>query len=541
MQKQAHRLHPKASTALGPSKGTQKKNAMKRYFLPIACLTIASLWSCGDDLTDKTEVLRHIPAEASLALTVDVPALMEKVDFEWLRQTAFFRDFLRKMDDHPQLKALLADPAGAGIDVDKRSALFVQVLPEDPEIWFAALVIPLAQPDAFARLSSALLTTSEQDGYVLGLPEHALFDTNQPFVAWNEHVAWIGLYDEGGWPSTLEETLAALAALEKDQSLASVATARKVLRGGHDFDLWATLDFAGKNPAVRAGAAMTGIDPKALEGNVVTGWYQFLAGRAEGQMSFHLQEALSDELIARLFKDKPEFDIARHLPKGEIEFGLSLAFDLIGADKWLTEHPATRRFVKFLLTAFDLSIEEVQQIFGGEVLVAKYRRPDDGLLIGIHIEDEVRLRTLIRALERGGAIQPLDEQSWTMNAMARNGSFFFDKPFEQMHLEDDILWFSPNGALAEAVAAGRHAKLPGAFRDVLRRYPFGLAADLDALAWQGRVTPLEMYTLHAANGTIHSRLTFTDDSKNSLRLLAEWMEATYSSRHEADDDHDTPL
>ncbi len=506
---------------------------MKRYLLPLAWLIAASTWSCTDELVDKADVLRYIPAETSLALTIDLPALMEKVDFEWLQQTAFFQDFLEgEGSRNPQLKLLLADPAGAGIDIEGPVAFFVQIQPEDPAKWFAAMVVPLADAKAFAQICTAQLTVSEQDGYMLGLPQPKVFESEQAFVAWNEHVAWIGTRTKDGWSSTLEEALASLAAAEKEHSLASVPAARKALRAGHDLDMWATLDFAGKNPAVRASAAMVGIDSRALEGNTVTGWYEFSAGRSEGRMSFHLKDELSEELIARAFKDKPEYNIARHLPKGEIEFGMSLALNLIGIDKWLTEHPSMRRFVRFALALFNLSIEEAQQIFGGEVLIAQYLSPEEELLIGIRIKDEPKLRAALRAAEQQAAIRPLDERSWTVEAKEWRRSFSFSEG-EILYLEGDILWLSPRGPLYEALLAGQRASLPRMFRNALGNYPFGLIVDFSAYP------PLERFTLYATDGTLYNHITFTDKVKNSLRQIAEWLEATHSTQH--GNDSETPL
>lgn len=507
---------------------------MKQLLILLAGAVVLTFVSCSEDLTGKADVLEHMPADASLALTFDLPSLMEKADFEQMRQMAFYRDFLQGVERvDPQFRPLFENPSAAGIDVDRRCGLFVRLRPEDPEVIFVAMTLPLADADAFANAVSPHLVVTEQEGYVLGLPKKEdRFGSNVPFFAWDDRVAWIGGRSREGWPTALEEDLAALARQDKAQSLASVPEARKALRARHDATMWASLDFAGKNPALRASATVAGIPPDALEGNTVHGWWDFAEGEALGQMIFDLKDELDEDLVGRLFKDEPDFDIAKHLPEGRIVLGLSLAFDLIGADQWLTEHPSTRSFVKFALQSANLTIEEAQAIFGGELLIAKYEEPDDGLLMGIHIKDQKKLRTLLEAAADRQAIEPIDDQSWAMKAIDLGGLFIrTGKPMAILQLQDDILWLSPRGPLHEALKAGARAKLPRQVRQPLLDHPFGMMLDLEALDEDDELPPMQVWTLFGDDGVLESRITFAERQKNSLRQLLEWIDATYRKEH----------
>ncbi len=507
---------------------------MKRLLFLLASALTLTLYSCADELTGKADVLAHMPADASVAFTFDVPTLMEKADFERMRQMAFYQQFLKEVERvDPYFHPLFEDPAQAGIDLGRRSGLFVRLRPEDPEVVFVAMVVPLADADAFAKAVSPQLEVTEQQGYMLGLPRaDDGFGSNALFFAWDDRVAWIGGRSKDGWTTTLEEDLGSLAALEKAQSLASLAEARKALRTRHDATMWASLDFLGKNPALRASATVAGIPPDALQGNTLHGWWDWKDGEATGQLVFDLRDELDEDLVGRLFKDEPDFDIARHLPKGRLSFGLSMAFDLIGADQWLTEHPSTRSFVKFALQSANLTIEDAQQIFGGEVLIAKYEAPDEGLLVGIHIKDEEKLHSLLKQAEERASLAPIDDHSWEMKALDMGGLYIrTGKPLAILQLDDDILWVSPKGALHEALDAADPTTLPREVRQTLLDHPFGLMLDLSTVD-EDDLPPVRMWTLFGDDGTLQSRLMFTNGRENSLRQLVEWIEATYRKEHD---------
>ncbi len=508
---------------------------MKQLLFLVAAVLALTFSSCSEDRTGRADVLEHMPADASLAFTFDLPALMGKADFARMRQMAFYQDFLDEVERvDPYFRPLFEDPEKAGIDPGQRCGLFVRLRPEDPEVNFVAMTLPLADAEAFAQAVSPFLVVTEQEGYVLGVPQKENpFGLNALFFAWDDRVAWIGGRSKNGWPTTLEADLAALARMDEAQSLASVAEARKALRARHDATMWASLDFAGKNPALRASATIAGIPPDALEGNTVHGWWDFGKGEALGQLVFDLKDELDEELVGRLFKDEPAFDLARRLPEGRISMALSLAFDLIGADQWLTEHPSTRSFVKFALQSASLTIEEVQEIFGGELLIAKYREPDDGLLVGIHIKDPQKVRAMLQAAEARAALDPIDDHSWAMKALDLGGLFLrTGKPLAVLRLDDDILWLSPRGPLHEALQEGDRAKLPRQVRQTLLDHPFGMMLDLAAFDKDDELPPMQMWTLFGDDGLLESRITFAERQKNSLRQLVEWIEATYRKRQD---------
>ncbi len=508
---------------------------MKQMLFLLAVVLALAFASCSEDLTGRADVLSYMPADASLAFTFDLPSLMKKADFEQMRQMAFYQAFLNEVERvDPYFRPLFEDPEKAGIDLGRRSGLFVRLRPEDPEVVWIAMVVPLADADAFAKAVSPFLAVTEQEGYVLGVPQKEdSFGSNALFFAWDDRVAWIGGRSKDGWPTTLEADLAALVRMDREQSLASVPEARKALRAGHDGTMWASLDFAGKNPALRASATIAGIPPDALEGNTVHGWWDFEEGEALGQMVFELKDELHKDLLGRLFKDEPAFDLARHLPEGRISMALSLAFDLIGADQWLTEHPSTRNFVKFALQSANLTIEEAQEIFGGELLIARYEEPDEGMLIGIHIKDSQKMHAMLQAAEARAALDPIDDHSWAMKALDLGGLFIRSgKPLAILQLDDDILWLSPRGPLHEALKAGTTADLPRQLRKTLLDHPFGMMLDLAAFDEDDELPPMEAWTLFGDDGVLESRTTFAERRKNSLRQLVEWIEAAYRKKQD---------
>ncbi|GEM_PF-4369005 len=507
----------------------------KTFFLiliPTLGLSIFYWSSCQKDGVYRPDVLDHIPGNVSFACVFDMASLLEKADFEQLRQQPLYRNFLASIKkDAPFLGTILDNPAATGIDVQKRCALFSVVAKHDPTLLLIVWTLPLKDTLAFTRTAATQLVEIQphKGGYQIAYFQGADRQPEMPFVAWNNQVAYIGMRLQSGWPTPLEDDIRNWMYLDPQEALSAQKHARKALGASHDLTMWMSLDFASQHPSIRTTATLIDIAPQALKGNWLSGWYDFARGYSEGSLTFHLKKELSDDFVARLFKDTPEFDLSAHLPKGKVDVAISLAFDLLTTDQWLTEHPATRDFIKSILQSVHLTIEEAQGIFGGELLIAHYTEPDEGLVWGLYVQDIAALRHSLAAAEAHYLIKARSDNIWEIDLIDVGDVFFrTGKPIALLIIQHEILWLIPQGPLAQVLTKSQPVVLPRPFRNALKNHPFGLVLDIASLKRSSHLLPMEWCTLYTEENALYNHIRYKEDKKNSLRQLLDWLQAKYN-------------
>ena len=228
--------------------------------------TIALLTSCKSDVA-TADALNIVPASATSVTAIRLEQLMEKANFEQVKNMEFFQDLLRDVDD-PTLAAILRDPQSSGIALEHPLYLVNEINPQDIE---ESLVVGVATLRDVGQFAAALGSVPGEDGTGEGYTYRQI--NRQSLVAWNEEAVLI--FNTPGYLDLKERAARWFATDREDEGVAAEKTLRDLLGKNADISTWATLNAVGNNMQVKMMASLLNIPAEALQGNYATSFVNF--------------------------------------------------------------------------------------------------------------------------------------------------------------------------------------------------------------------------------------------------------------------------
>lgn len=437
--------------------------------------------SCG---SKSPELLKHIPANATVVGTINTKALMEKGDFEATKNLDFYKDFIEKVKlESPEFAKFAANPAESGLDMNSNAYGFFVFSSETPDNSHGGFILPIADK---GKMEGFLKTAKiEADGQQDGVS--FLKSEGNNMTIGHDGKALIFLVNAGEGKAKLVEHFK----LSTDKSIAGNSSLSKALKANNDFHLWFNSNelalLLEKTPGADASLSMAGFSKDMFKDNYIDIWAAFEKGAIKSGNTFNLNDKLA-KVFRPMFRDKVATDFAKYAPKANLSGYLTFAFDPKGFVAFLNKTMAAM-MVTQSLSEFGTTLDGLGAAFQGDQFAAFYpsvsaNPADMEVIFGIKIANQGEVDKIINAAKvkmelqmDGNALiiplpsnEPMDMES-IMNGIAppapRNGFLF---------IHDGILFFTTNKANADKIRAGGFGgeQVDNAIASSVQNHVFGM-------------------------------------------------------------------
>ena len=508
-------------------------------FFLAALLSAALFTSCKETTLTGDNALTSIPDDATTITSIDVERLMEKADFEQVRQMEFYQDMLAEVErKDPTLAKVLADPATSGVDLSKRAYLSTFLNPDNPEENFTALVVNLSDQAAFEQLVTQAAkgaTVENGDGFQYLQPERKMI------VAWDGEKAVIG-----GTASymNVREQAARIFNTTEDRSVAKSADLQKALAERHDLTNWISSNGLANNPQAQFAMGMVQIDPEALKDNYIHSYVDFETGEIAGKSTYFLQKALTKDLD-KLFNDQAKTDFYDYVPGKDLLFIFTNALNIKGVDEVLSARPQSRGFAEFALKEYGLTIEDVTATFGGDLMVAGYYTEGASRgsgLFATNILDREKLNVFLDLFQEYKVIEPAGENLYNVTKLggALVGNAFTVSSgdgFAKMLVTDQLLFISGDEQLLATIQQGGFPKAERINKDLQQMMSSNIFAGYFGLQNLQKVEDdlstfqIEDVKVSTNRQEADLKVRMLDQKTNALKALFEAMNQEHLRKH----------
>ena len=303
-----------------------------KKLLIISAVTIAFIWmGCQSEAKKGADkALEAIPANATVVTAFDLPALMEKANFEAVKQMEFYQFFAEKAQEESDILAtVFANPENSGIDLTKKAYLSIELNPDNPEEIYTGIIFNLVSPEDFAGFANSF-----RDARIGKRAGYQMADLNESTsLAWNDKVGVIAL-GEGIYET--EEVMNAFFTPNTETSIANNENLTALLAEEHDVTSWLTSNALAKNKSAKLVLSLAKIDPEALNDNFVHGHIDFDQGKVDAKLNYFFQEKLIED-INLLFKENVKTDFSPYISGENLNIYLSAALDFNGLNTALSK------------------------------------------------------------------------------------------------------------------------------------------------------------------------------------------------------------
>lgn len=348
-------------------------------------LILFGLGSCQQEKASSEDALKYVPQEALSVTSMDVAGLMEKADFEAVKDMEMFKDMVTNVQEYnPSLAALLQDPASSGIDLEQ-PVYWVQTLNKDnPAEMFTALMGSVKDP-AQVQETMKLFGSTEQSG-----EGFTYMEEKNNIVAWNNDLALLATSQ--GYMD-LPAEVSKIFSTGEETNILNNPKIKAFTEAEHDLKSFATLDVIPDIADAALAISMAGIDPESLRGGYTYGYTDFEKGKIDGQANWSFKQEFTKH-IAPFFKDAPKADLSKQLPAEDQLLLFSGALSPEGINLIFSERPQFKGMVNYGLQASGLKLMDFLKAMGGDLALAMYGKD---MLMVTDIRDQEAFDKILNA------------------------------------------------------------------------------------------------------------------------------------------------
>ncbi len=475
------------------------------------------------------ETANAIPKDAVSVTAINLPSMMQKADFESVKQMDFYKDMVDSASaENAVIADILRDPKKSGVDLTKNIYVVqdYNFLTDDRNAASAAVLLSLSDASAFEKMLSSGKTPHKmetKDGikymtFEAKNPENSDNDGLQNYnhaevIAWNDKMAILGGNTEGADFSAFFKNKA-------DQSIAKNENFTKLFGETHDIYSYTNFDKMADNPQVKSSAGMMNIDPKALKGNYATGFADFEKGQIVGKSDYKINKELRQQW-GLMFKDNVKTDFSKYLKGDNIGFVATLALDMKGVKEIINANPSFRMMIE-ASKSDKFSSDDIFKAFDGDLIIAA--GPSVGSdnkwhgMVGFKLSDKPTMEKLVNFLISQDALVSEGNGVYRMGGMADMMSkSYVDQG--KVAFVDDVIFAGD----AETIANLKNGTTVSSdVKDVLNKNIFGLYANLSKIfANIEEMKDPEMVELKMMMNGSHGEGTMKmkDANENSLKSL----------------------
>ena len=502
----------------------------------MALAGLVALSSCKKDtpLSSK-DGLTSIPANATTVFAINVPSLMEKADYENIKDLDFFKEAMKDAaDENPRVAEIMQNPDEAGVDLNQKAYMAIEVDEEDPQNVFSAMVLSLSDADLFEsniKSGDNDMEINNGEGF-----KYAQED-RQSILAWNDQMAVIG---NATSYTDLQEAVSAYFNTKPEESVAGNKDLQKAFGEEHDVAMWFNSNPFADNPAAQMALGFAEIDSEALKDNYIHGYLDFEMGEMIGHSKMYLQKDLTKD-FSKFFNDEVTTDFTAYVPKDDLLFAFTTALDIKGIDEVLSARPQSKGFIDYSLDKYDLSFTDFAETFGGDIFVVAQNTGGDkpGGLIATNITDNELLTKFLDLAVEFEVLIPDGNDVYKIDPGA-GGQYRdndFDVAFEdgmmRLIVEKDMVFITGDpGTLAVVQNGGYPAgeRAEGEIPALLGKHVFGgymALAALERLDESIQDFAFEDMKIMVDREESNFHLQMEDKSENALKQLIELGNESY--------------
>ena len=495
------------------------------YFFPIIAILLI-FTACKKDTSYDTDSLSLVPEDASMVTSIDVQQLMDKMDFEEVKEMAFYKDLVETVsDNNPALAAILTDPAKSGVDLTKNIYFAYDVEGKNISNSFGGMYFDIADESAFQAMVNA---AGVKD--IKNKSGHNFASLRGTAVSWNGQHGVIG----GGSRKSKNEENVSLLYSGEQKSIATNKDFKKSMKGDHDITTWISSNGIAESSEAAMALSFAKIDPDALKDNFLHGYVDFNDGEMVSESIFNLNSGLTKD-IDKLFKNSVKTNFSKYIPAENLAFVMSAALDMAGVNRVLTDRPSNKNFANFALKEYGLTVDDLTKAFDGDLVIAAYEGQNSDKQKGLFatpINDESVFNKIIAL---GKDYEVLKEEGKGMYQF--DASEFKNFKFKGMEIDkyawlmihDEMLFISGDKEMLNNVRGGLFSGVKKIDKEINNNIMVNIfSAYLDAETIKkyndnldsGALTDL---ILSAARNDAKFNMEFEDKSKNSLKLLMEML------------------
>ncbi len=488
-------------------------------------LVLVFLASCTKS-AKLDETANAIPKDAVSVTAINLPALMQKADFESVKQMDFYKDMVDSASaENAAIADIMRDPKKSGVDFTKNIYVVqdYNFLTDNHNGALAAVLLSLTDASAFEKMLTSgkkqhKIETKDGIKYLTYQGENNNEDgmsyaKHSEGVAWNDKMAVLGGHTEGGDFSAYFKNKA-------EESIAKNENFTKLFGEVHDIYSYTSFDKMADNPQIKASAGMMNIDPKALKGNFATGYADFEKGQIVSKSDYQINKELRKQW-GLMFKDNVKTDFSKYLKGDNIGFVATLALDMKGLKEVINANPSFRVMLE-ASKSDKFTTDDIFKAFDGDIVIAA--GPTSGTdkkwngIIGFKLNDKATMEKLVNFLVGQDALVSEGNGVYRMGGMADMMSkSYVDQG--KVAFVDDVIF------AGDAVTIGNLKNgnaVSGDVKDVLNKNIFGLYANLSKIFMdtEGMKDP-EMTELKMMMNGSHGEGTMKmkDANENSLKSL----------------------
>jgi len=496
----------------------------------LVCILLLTA-SCKKDAADANDALGYVPASSTSVTAIDLKKLMQKADFEAIKQMDFYKEMVSKSGkENPEMTKILLDPRASGVDLDGKIYSATAFNEQNPEEMTTYFFVPLTDAKAFgAMMKNAKVEVVEKNGIKI------MDEGGNTIMGWNESVAIFAFSNDES--EEFEERFLAAFAVNKDNELVKDASLQKALSADHDITSWISTNALAKNSG--AGFALSMIDVKsdALKDNFITSYADFENGKMVGHSDFNINKKLGQDFIGRFFKKEVKADFSKVLPKGQMTFAMVMAFDLVGIDKFLSERPNSKKYADFALNDFGVKRSDIIDALGGDIMVAGFdakSMKDAKMVVSLSLKSEAKAREILQKAVNDKKLKEVEKDVFTAISLGNEDfNITVNKGMGKILLKDGMLTFCTDDDLMNKIRGGETGgDTAAAFRQFDDQTLAGWF-DFDAL--QNVLGGVESNRFKEMNFKVNSNgadfiLETNDPNSNSLKAFFEMMNESYKKR-----------
>ena len=484
---------------------------MKNFF-GILLLSILVLSSCKKGV-EAGDALHLVPNTVTSVTAVRVDQLLEKANYEKIKELDFFEDALKDVDD-PTLQAILRNPYESGINLEMPIYIANDLDAENFEDMSIMTIMTLKDVDKFATLMESIPGESSTAN---GITTKKL--DRSTVVGWNEEAAIIAATTGYG---NVSSSLPTYFATTEENSVVNDKSLRDLLAKDADISSWATLDAFAKSPQVRMGAGMIGIKADALEGNVATSFANFEKGQVSGFSYLDFKDELVKD-FKMFVKDEVDTDFAQYVPKENLVFVMTVGLNGRGLDEVLANNTQYRTFADMAMMEMGMTSSELLRALDGDVLVAGHMAPgmqEPTLSFATKINDEKVVAKLLSSNQF--ELTSTGSNTWKLPTYNRRGEAMMAMKDGMLFIADDPTHF----AKMVDGGYGRSERIDGDAEDWTEDNLMGLFINLaPLLSLESETAPLarvlNTVTLGVEREESEAHLNLKRDDVNSLQAILE--------------------
>lgn len=475
-----------------------------------------------------SDALTHVPANAAMVGRIDIQGLMDKADFEEMKDMEFYRDMVKEAGNDKKIVAdMLENPELSGIDLAEYMYFFAAPSENRQQKNFGGVVCRLADATQFETLVATIekINIEKKEGWFLATTR------DNVAIGWTDNLAVIS----GGERRNIENDIVKIFNTKKGNSILKNEALNKAFGTGHDITVWANSEAMAESmyDDMKMQMAFMGLKKKDLTDNHFNTYIDFEDGFMVADSRYMLSKALDKEFDMITGKEVTT-DFTPYIPAENLNTVMSMALNYEGIYKKLKES-GMMGFANMGLAEYDMTVEDIAKIFENDLVFASYnngKKTKSSALLMTTIKDKKRFNKVLQIGKDIGFLNALGDDEYELvgaGGMLNEFGGTRGSGTPKLLVDGDRLFITDRSDIMSQVKRGTFARadrISGKAADVLRGHTMGMYVDAKGIEnvadeLDGNYVEDMFFTFGSDKSEV--RINTLNKNQNSLKTFIEMM------------------